>query len=85
MKGSEGKWFGDADQLKSQQILVDTLQAQVAAEQKISDIKGQQKANAAATTDNTIGAEQDKEFRRQSRGRLQASRRTDAKGVGRIL
>ena len=40
---------------------------------KSTDIKGQQKANAAATTDNTIGAEQDKEFRRQAEEAKQAA------------
>lgn len=53
-------------EMAAQQVLVDALQAQVTAEQKIHDLKNLQQTNARTETHKAVGADEDKIARAQA-------------------
>ncbi len=62
----------DEKAIASQKILVQALEAQVQVQQRVNSLKGLEKTNAVQTTDNKIGADQDKAWRIQAEAQKQA-------------
>jgi len=64
-------------EVAAQQTIVDALQAQVTAEQKVHDLKAAQQDNAHSDTDKAVGEDEDKKIRAQAQERQRAQEEQD--------